>query len=390
MPDPLEPGRRELRKESATVTEPTTNVCFVIPTYNEAPNVTPLLRRLTELYPDPHTTFLVVDDESPDGTGRLVREFAATDGRVHLLEGKRRGFGQAYVRGMRHALHALAADVVVQMDADFSHDPADAGRLVARIRDGADVAIGSRYVTGGALDERWPTRRRVLSRWGNRLARWVAGVRGVRDCTAGFKAIRASALGVAKVEDIAARNHAFQVVLLYRLLRSGAQVVEEPIYFHERERGEAKLDAGNVLELFWNLWRLRLAEHRTFFKFALTGLSGVLVNLGSFHLLLELGLHKFLASPVAIELSIVWNFLLHNYWTFADRVMHGRKRIRGLRYNLVSLLTLSLSYATFVGLSVLFTEAPPVLLQGCGIVPAIFLNYTVNSAWTFRGTDHAG
>ena len=370
------------------MTEPTTNVCFVIPTYNEAPNVTPLLRRLTELYPDPHTTFLIVDDESPDGTGRLVREFATTDSRVHLLEGARRGFGQAYVRGMTHALHALAADVIVQMDADFSHDPADAGRLVARIRDGADVAIGSRYVTGGTLDEQWPARRRVLSRWGNRLTRWVAGVRGVCDCTAGFKAIRASALRAAKVEDIAARNHAFQVVLLHRLLRTGAQVVEEPIYFRERERGEAKLDTGSILELFWSLWRLRLAEHRTFLKFALTGLSGVLVNLGSFYLLLELGLHKFLASPVAIELSIVWNFLLHNYWTFADRVMSGRKRIRGLRYNLVSLLTLSLSYTTFVGLSVLFAEAPPVLLQGCGIVPAVFLNYTVNSAWTFRGTDY--
>ena len=371
------------------MSEPTTNVCFVIPTYNEAPNVTPLLRRLTELYPDPHTTFLIVDDESPDGTGHLVRDFATADSRVHLLEGTRRGFGQAYVRGMTHALHALGADVVVQMDADFSHDPADAGRLVSRIRDGADVAIGSRYVTGGTLDERWPVGRRVLSRWGNRLTRWVAGVRGVRDCTAGFRAIRASSLKAAKVEDIAVRNHAFQVVLLHRLLRTDAQVVEEPIYFREREHGEAKLDTGSILELFWSLWRLRLAEHRTFLKFALTGLSGVLVNLGSFHLLLELGLHKFLASPIAIELSIVWNFLLNNYWTFADRVMSDRKRIRGLRYNLVSLLTLSLSYATFVGLSMLFAEAPPVLLQGCGIVPAVFLNYTVNSAWTFRGTDGA-
>ena len=380
-------------------------MCFVIPTYNEASNVLPLLRRLTGLYPDADTVFLIVDDESPDGTARLVREFAASDDRVHLLEGPQRGLGQAYVLGMVHALDTLGADVVVQMDADFSHDPADAGRLLACLADGggpaveaepapegrrggggADVAIGSRYVAGGTLDPRWHAGRRLLSRWGNRLARSVAGVRGVRDCTAGFKAVRADALRAAKVEDVRVRGHAFQVVLLHRLLHSGARIVEVPIHFRERERGQAKLGAGGILEFFWNLWWLRLASHRVLVKYGLTGSVGALINLGTFQLLLDLGLHKFLASPIAIEISIVSNFLMNNYWTFAERNMSGSKRIRGLKYNAVALATLALNYATFVGLSILYPQTLPVLLQACGIAPAAALNYFMNSRWTFRET----
>ena len=272
-------------------------MCFVIPTYNEASNIAPLLRRLTGLYRDADTRFLVVDGESPDGTARLVRELAATDDRIHLLEGPRRGLGRAYVRGMLHALETLGAEVLVQMDADFSHDPADAGRLLARLADGpsaagaggvpaagvpalaagpcadgpaavggaalgADVAIGSRYVAGGAIDPGLHAGRRLLSRWGNRFARSIGGVRGVRDCTAGFKAIRADALRAARVEDIPVRGHAFQVVLLHRLLDAGARVVEEPIRFRERRRGQAKLGVGSIVEFFFRVWWLRLAGGR--------------------------------------------------------------------------------------------------------------------------------
>ena len=359
-------------------------VCFVIPTYNEALNITPLLRRLTELHPGADTAFLVVDDESPDGTGALVREFAAADGRVHLIEGPRRGFGRACVRGMAHALEVLGADVVVQMDADFSHDPADAARLLARIADGADVAIGSRYVDAGAIDPSWHVGRRLLSRWGNRLTRWVAGVRGVRDCTAGFKAVRAAALKAAKVEEVQARGHTFQIDLLHRLVRSGARVVEEPIYFRDRQHGQTKLGAASLLEFFCSVWRLRLTRHPVFVRYCVAAFVGLLVNLGSFQLLLELGLHKFLASPIAIEVSIVSNFLMHNYWTFADRVLAGRKRVRGLKFNLVALGALALSYLTFVALSMLFPQVSPVWLQACGVLPGGVFNYVMNSSWTFR------
>ena len=257
-------------------------VCFVIPTYNEAENITPLLGRLTELYPDVNTLFLVVDDESPDGTGELVRQCSARDSRVHLLEGRKRGLGAAYVRGITHAMDSLHADVVVQMDADFSHDPEDAGRLLARVATDADVAIGSRYVAGGSVDETWGFRRRQLSLWGNRLARWIAGIQGVRDCTAGFKAIRTGALREARVAEISVLGYAFQVALLHRLLHSGARMAEEPIYFRDRERGVTKLGLGSMVEFMYQICWLRLSNHRTFIKFCATGTSGVFVNLGSF------------------------------------------------------------------------------------------------------------
>lgn len=122
----------------------------------------------------------------------------------------------------------------------------------------------------------------------------------------------------------------------------------------------------------------------TFGKFALTGLGGVVVNLGSFQLMLTSGVHALLASPIAIELSIIFNFLLNNYWTFGNRSLAGKRRIRGLKYHLVSIATLLLSYGTFVLLSVLFQDVPLVILQGCAIAPAGVLNYSVNSLWTFR------
>lgn len=122
----------------------------------------------------------------------------------------------------------------------------------------------------------------------------------------------------------------------------------------------------------------------TFGKFALTGLGGVVVNLGTFQLMLTSGVHALLASPIAIELSIISNFLLNNYWTFGSRELTGKRRVRGLKYHLVSLASLMLSYGTFVLLSVLFADVPLVILQGCAIAPAGVLNYTVNSLWTFR------
>ena len=366
-------------------------ICFVIPTYNEALNINPLLHQLTELYRDPDVAFLIVDDESPDGTAHLVREFMEkVDGRVHLLQGKRRGLGDAYVRGITHAIDTLGADVIVQMDADFSHDPAVAGRLLDRIAGGADVAIGSRYITGGSLDERWHARRRLLSRWGNRLARWIGGLRGVSDCTAGFKAIKADKLREAKIESVQARGYVFQVELLHRLLSCGARVVEEPIHFRDREHGETKLGMLNMLEFFFNVLLLRLRNHLTFIKFSLTGICGVVVNLGSFSLLIELGLHKFLASPTAILASIISNFLMNNYWTFGDRVMTSRKSVRGFKFIIVSLITLLLSYSVFVVLSMLFPNVLPVLLQAVGIAPGALLNYYLNSRWTFREASREG
>ena len=122
----------------------------------------------------------------------------------------------------------------------------------------------------------------------------------------------------------------------------------------------------------------------TFLKFCLVGLSGVVVNLGSFHLLLELGVHKYIASPIAIEISVISNFFLNNYWTFGDRDLSSRKRIRGMQFHIVSLVALGVSYSTFVVMSMLWPAVDPVWLQGCAVAPGTLVNYALNSYWTFR------
>lgn len=235
-------------------------VCFVLPTYNEAANIEALLERLTALHPEDGSAFLVVDDRSPDGTGGLVRAFAGRDPRVRLLEGPRRGLGAAYARGLAWCLEALDPAVVVCMDADFQHDPADARRLLASVEAGADVAIGSRYVPGGAVDRRWGRRRRWLSAWGNRLARGLAGMGGVRDCTSGYRAVRAGALHAADAGGVRERGYAYQIALLHRLLRAGARVEEVPILFRRRARGAPKLAARDLAGFAWCVLRLRLGR----------------------------------------------------------------------------------------------------------------------------------
>lgn len=358
--------------------------CFVIPTYDEAANIKPLLQRLAHLHPSREAAFLIVDDGSPDGTANLVRECSAKDSRIHLLEGERRGLGDAYLRGITHAIDVLGAEAVVQMDADFSHDPAAAGRLLAHIAADADVAVGSRYVAGGSFDPRWGLGRRLLSRWGNRFARWVAGLGGVRDCTSGFKAIKTTALRAAGIHGIRARGYVFQVVLLHRLQQAGARIVEDAIHFRERDQGRTKLAAKDAWEFFLQVLWLRLANYRNVWKFGLSGLLAATVNLGAFQLLLDLGMNKYLASPIAVELSIIVNFLINSHWTFGDRRLAGPRRVQGLRFNFIALLTLALNFAIFVTLSLLFPSAPPLLLQACAIAPVAGVNYLVHFHWTFR------
>ena len=369
-----------------TSDESGTSACFIIPTYNEAENIASLLQRLIEDYGSDDVVFLIVDDNSPDGTADLVRSLMQEgNGQIQLIQGERRGLGAAYIRGMVHALEVTGADMVVQMDADFSHDPRDARRLLRRVREGADVAIGSRYVPGGSLDERWSLQRRLQSGLANLLARRVGGIKGVRDCTSGFKAIRAGCLRQARPGTIPVTGYVFQPVLLHRLAQCGARMVEEPIHFNDRKGGETKFDLKRMVEVFRDLWRLsRAGAGRTALKFAVTGVCGVAVNLGSFSALLGLSVPRLIASPIAILTSILSNFLMNNYWTFSDRDGPGSLSSRGVRYLLSSLVSLWVSYSIFVALSVLLPRAPPVLLQASGILPAALINYGLSSRWIFK------
>ena len=157
---------------------------------------------------------LVVDDHSPDGTADAVRELMATYPNLHLITGEKEGLGAAYIRGMTYALQELRAEAVMEMDADFSHKPADVPRLLAALDEGADFVIGSRYVPGGSIPENWGRLRQAISRWGNIFARYLAGLYRVKDCTAGFRAIRGSLLKRIDFSSLKVQGYAFQIALL--------------------------------------------------------------------------------------------------------------------------------------------------------------------------------
>jgi len=231
---------------------------IVVPTYNEAANLEPLVRGVRESVPE--AMILVVDDNSPDGTGRLAEALAAADPHVEVLHrpGKA-GLGLAYVNGFAHALRG-GAGFVVEMDADLSHDPADLPRLLEPALDGADLVLGSRYVSGGGI-ENWGLERRVLSRLGCSYARRVLGVR-VRDLTGGFKCFRASALHAIEYDTATAQGYAFQVELTWRVLTLGLTVHEVPIRFRERRLGESKMSARIAREAAWRVPALRYGSGR--------------------------------------------------------------------------------------------------------------------------------
>ena len=364
-------------------------VVIILPTFNESTNIQRMIEALQQQFRDiKHDMhILVVDDNSPDGTADVVRSLLPVHDNVHLIEGRKAGLGTAYIRGMRHALAVLTADVVFEMDADFSHKPEDVARLLREVEAGADFVIGSRYVKGGSIPKEWGLLRRLNSRGGNIAARYIAGISGIKDCTAGFRAIRASLLRRIDFDALRVQGYAFQVALLHAALELGGRIREVPVDFIDREHGESKLGLSDIFEFLQNVWWIRLQSSKTFIKFAFVGASGVVVNLGFFTLFLMLGVNKFIASPVAIELSIVWNFLLNNYWTFRWRNTVDRTRIRGLKFNLVSILALAVSYGAFVTLSIVFPTAPPQIHQLIGILPATLVNYFLNSYWTFKHVE---
>jgi dolichol-phosphate mannosyltransferase len=229
----------------------------VIPTYNEAENLPLLVPQV--LAQDPRLAVLVVDDASPDGTGKLADDLATRHpGRVHVLHREgRRGLGPAYRDGLRHALE-LGADVVVQMDADFSHPPASLPLMLARIAAGADVVLGSRYLKGITVVN-WPIERILISWFGNRYARLVTGL-PISDTTGGFRCMRRALLERSGFERIRSDGYAFQIELNYRFHRQGARIEEIPFFFLDRERGVSKLTLRIALEALWIVWWLRVAD----------------------------------------------------------------------------------------------------------------------------------
>jgi glycosyltransferase involved in cell wall biosynthesis len=223
-------------------------VLVCVPTYNERANLPGVIARLRAAVPD--ADVVVVDDDSPDGTGRLADDLAATDARVHVLHRTRReGLGAAYTAAFRWGM-AEGFDVLVEMDADGSHQPEELPRLLTALR-GADAVLGSRWVPGGVVRD-WPRRRLLLSRAGNAYARWMLRL-PLRDSTGGFRAYRRGTLQAIDLDQVASQGYCFQVDLAWRAVRAGCRVIEIPITFVERTEGASKMNGSIVREALWRV-----------------------------------------------------------------------------------------------------------------------------------------
>ena len=235
----------------------TTRAVVCVPTYNERDNVEALVRALGDVLDTSCDRVLVIDDASPDGTGEIADRLAGELAWLDVLHRTaKEGIGRAYLAGFDRVL-AGDAELVLEMDCDFSHDPNDVPRLIAAVANSADVALGSRYVAGGGV-RNWGLLRRVISAGGSLYARVVLGVQ-VRDLTGGFKCYRRSVLETIELDSIHSKGYAFQIETTYRALRAGFEVIEVPITFADREVGGSKMSKGIVAEAIWKVPRLRLA-----------------------------------------------------------------------------------------------------------------------------------
>jgi dolichol-phosphate mannosyltransferase len=227
-----------------------------LPTYDERENLEPMVRALGGVLDTARDRVLVVDDGSPDGTGEIADRLSAELEWVSVLHRDRKeGIGPAYVAGFRQAL-SEGAELVLEMDCDFSHDPADVPRLIAAAEDRADLVLGSRYTAGGGT-RNWGLGRRIVSRGGCLYAQVLLGL-GIRDLTGGFKCFRRSALEAIDLGALSAHGYAFQIETTYRVRRAGLRVVEVPITFEERRAGASKMTGSIVAEAMWRVPLLRL------------------------------------------------------------------------------------------------------------------------------------
>ncbi|MEO0143546.1 MAG: polyprenol monophosphomannose synthase [candidate division WOR-3 bacterium] len=229
-------------------------ILIIIPTYNERENIKPLIYEIFKVIPQ--ANILIVDDNSPDKTYEVVEEISKNDNRVFLIKRAGKfGLGTAYVEGFKWAI-LNNYDVVVEMDADFSHQPSDLLRLIQKIQEGYDLVIGSRYIEGVNVIN-WPMKRLLLSYFANLYARIITGV-PIKDLTSGFKAIRVSALKSIDLDKIKSNGYAFQIEIHFKIYNKKFKVTEIPIVFYERRSGNSKMSKKIILEAALMVWRLRI------------------------------------------------------------------------------------------------------------------------------------
>lgn len=323
-------------------------IVIIIPTYNEVENVERMIDVLEEeIFPKikkDRMEILIVDGKSPDGTGEMVNKKIKKYSNLTLfLEEKKEGLGAAYKKGMKYAVDKLGADAVIEMDADFQHDPKYILDLVEKFDQGYDYVIGSRFVKGGSVPKEWDLYRKFLTFGGGLFSRMVLffpNINKVKDVSTGLKLTKVK--GVLDKIDFTKISNGFyyKTQILYQIVNMGAKVVEIPMQFKLREKGETKMGFNTVIGTFKAVIVLRLTEPKTlhFIKFGTVGFTGYLVNAFFLYLFSKIGFREWVAWAASTELAIIANFSLNNLWTFRSEKISGGKKtfLKFLQFNLTS------------------------------------------------------
>lgn len=366
-----------------------TRACVILPTYNEAQNIKRVIPWIFEQsirIPSHDLHVLVVDDDSPDGTQDVVRDLMKDFENLHLVTGVKQGLGEAYKRGMRYAIRELSPDLILEMDADGQHDPALIPLFVLLADQGFSLIIGSRFSAGGATPD-FSVWRKMISLAGNWMIRFFGGIPRIHDCTSGFRCIKAELIPKCDFDVLSTRGYSFQSSFLCELLRNGARVIEVPIIFHDRISGKSKLSLKDQVEFLLNIARIRFRRSEEFIKFCFVGLSGVLVNLGAYiYLTRALAVNFTIASPIAIELSILSNFLFNHIWTFHKRNTYGPLYKKLFKFHIVAGMAGLSNYFVFLILLYLLSFHD-ILSNFMGICMGTLINYSLNSLWTWREAE---
>lgn len=353
-------------------------ISIVTPTYNEAENIEDLLHEINRVLSGREIEFIVVDDNSEDGTSEIVEDLEPEFEHLKLIKRKgKSGIGSAYKRGFQEA----EGDIVVQMDADFSHRPEDIPKLIEAVEKGNDIAIGSRYVEGG--DRNDPLLRRI-NPWIGRFLYVYILKSPVNDFTSGFKAYTKEVAEEIPESDLPDGFH-FQAASLMKLVKQGYRTKEVPINFQPRRAGEPKYSTRDLVDNVELFVRLFLDQYEELIKFGIVGASGVLVNMGLLYFLTEqIGLHYLLSATIAVESSIISNFVLNELWTFVEKGEEGLKHVfkRFFKFNGISVVGMGINLGIlgvlteFAGLYYLFSNLVA--------IAAVFgWNYLANVRWTW-------
>lgn len=322
-------------------------IVVIIPTYNEKENIGRMIDVLEgEIFPkikNNQMEILFVDDKSPDGTAEVIRQKMKKFENITLNLGEKEGLGAAYKRGMKHAMEKMEADAVIEFDADFQHDPKYILDLVEKFNEGYDYVIGSRFVGEGSIPKEWSFYRKILTRYGglfSRIVLFFPNINKIKDVSTGLKLTRVK--GVLDKLDFSqiANGFFYKTQMLYQIVNQGAKVIEVPLQFKLREKGESKISSKDVLRTFVGVIKLRLTDPKTlhFIKFGTVGFTGYLVNAFFLYLFAKIGFREWAAWAGSTELAIISNFTFNNLWTFKTEKITGLGKLlyKFFQFNLTS------------------------------------------------------